>query len=298
MSKTKFHFSNEDYFPYLTQRSKTAIVALEYFGIFFSSVFVFWCLVGYCRFFIILKSRRFAYEQRGSHQEISQSSWSGFVAVESVLVVVLCRPANQWQLGIYYRHGCRNCQWHRKDIGIACRRHTCRKDPCARLSCQYAQKQWHRVLDECCGHDWNHCKCCSITFDLSFDFWILHMFWPQSENVKGREWLLTQSSLDEVICLCTNLLDNQHMWISSNAALVLARISIEDSGCIKILSNAYIERTIKNLIDGLNTDNTGLTNPISILNRLFTIVTCDQQIHWHFNYKNRNPTDPIHLPIN
>jgi hypothetical protein len=80
----------------------------------------------------------------------------------------------------------------------------------------------------------------------------------KSENTRGREWLLGQPSVDEVIQECTKLLDNQHIWVSSNAALVLARISIEDAGCTKILSTKDIGITMKILVDGLGVDNTGL----------------------------------------
>lgn len=45
----------------------------------------------------------------------------------------------------------------------------------------------------------------------------------KSESTMGRTWLISQPLLDEVIELTTHLLDNQNIWVSSNAALVIAR---------------------------------------------------------------------------
>ncbi len=53
------------------------------------------------------------------------------------------------------------------------------------------------------------------------------------------------------------LLDNKNMWVSSNAALVIARISIEDLGCEKLLSFHSATHILKKLISSLESDNPG-----------------------------------------
>jgi hypothetical protein len=63
--------------------------------------------------------------------------------------------------------------------------------------------------------------------------------------------------LDEIIELSTNLLQNQNIWVSSNAALVIARISIEDVGCEKLLSHKSSQRILEQLIASLGCDNAG-----------------------------------------
>jgi hypothetical protein len=37
-------------------------------------------------------------------------------------------------------------------------------------------------------------------------------------------WLINQALLEEIVELSTMLLDNKNMWVSSNAALVIARL--------------------------------------------------------------------------
>jgi hypothetical protein len=64
--------------------------------------------------------------------------------------------------------------------------------------------------------------------------------------------------LDDVIELCTYLLENSNIWVSSNAALVIARISIEDSGCDKLLSHSKCSQLIlEKLVQSLGCDNAG-----------------------------------------
>lgn len=79
----------------------------------------------------------------------------------------------------------------------------------------------------------------------------------QSESKLGRDWLLTQDLLDEAIKLCTNLLDHQNLWVSSNAALVLARVSIEDNGCKCLLNHELSSVILKKLIHSLGSDEAG-----------------------------------------
>ncbi len=82
----------------------------------------------------------------------------------------------------------------------------------------------------------------------------------KSENSDGRDWLINHSLFDEVIDLSTILLDNQNIWVSSNAALVIARISIEDIGCEKLLdlSKNSSLKILEKLVDSLGCDNAGL----------------------------------------
>ncbi len=63
-----------------------------------------------------------------------------------------------------------------------------------------------------------------------------------------------------MIELSTGLLDNENIWVSSNAALVLARISIEEVGCQKLLDLAGTcsFRILEKLVDALGCDNAGI----------------------------------------
>lgn len=53
------------------------------------------------------------------------------------------------------------------------------------------------------------------------------------------------------------MLHNQNIWVSSNAALVLARISIEDVGCEKLLNHSLARKILNELINSLGNDNAG-----------------------------------------
>lgn len=45
----------------------------------------------------------------------------------------------------------------------------------------------------------------------------------KSENIMGRNWLMKQPDLEEIIELSGCLLESSNIWVSSNAALVIAR---------------------------------------------------------------------------
>ena len=79
----------------------------------------------------------------------------------------------------------------------------------------------------------------------------------KSESNSGRDWLILQPLLDDVIELCTMLLDNINIWVSSNAALVIARISIEEAGCARILAHHMAHKIFTKLITSLGSDNAG-----------------------------------------
>ncbi|CAF0722557.1 unnamed protein product [Brachionus calyciflorus] len=78
-----------------------------------------------------------------------------------------------------------------------------------------------------------------------------------SENNLGRSWLISQPLLDKVIELSTDLLDNKNIWVSSNAALVLARITIEEDGCEKILKHDISSKILQKMVESLGCDNAG-----------------------------------------
>ena len=69
--------------------------------------------------------------------------------------------------------------------------------------------------------------------------------------------MLSQDSLSEVIDLCTHLLDHSNLWVSSNAALVLARVSIDDVGCKALLYHESTNSILKKLINSLGNDDAG-----------------------------------------
>ena len=69
--------------------------------------------------------------------------------------------------------------------------------------------------------------------------------------------MISQSALDQAIKRCIKLLGNENLWVSSNAALVLARISIEDVGCKMLLYHSENDNILKKLIDSLGNDDAG-----------------------------------------
>ena len=65
-----------------------------------------------------------------------------------------------------------------------------------------------------------------------------------------------------MIELSTALLDNENIWVSSNAALVIARISIEEVGCQKLLdlAESCSLKILEKLVDALGCDNAGISS--------------------------------------
>ena len=87
---------------------------------------------------------------------------------------------------------------------------------------------------------------------------LLFLLFFKSESKLGREWLLSQTCLNEVIDLCTQLLEHKNLWVSSNAALVLARVSIDDIGCKALLHHESSNSILKKLIQSLGNDDAGM----------------------------------------
>ena len=83
------------------------------------------------------------------------------------------------------------------------------------------------------------------------------LFSFKSENNLGRSWLIAQPLLDKIIELSTELLENSNIWVSSNAALVIARITIEEDGCEKVLKHSLSDKILTKMIDSLGSDNAG-----------------------------------------
>uniref|UniRef100_UPI00398ECDED phosphatidylinositol phosphatase PTPRQ n=1 Tax=Pristiophorus japonicus TaxID=55135 RepID=UPI00398ECDED len=78
-----------------------------------------------------------------------------------------------------------------------------------------------------------------------------------AETCEGRQWLLNDSHLEEIVSNVTALLDSVNDWTASNAALVLARIAVCESGCRKLLEPANSRHMLGKLIASLGVDKTG-----------------------------------------
>ncbi|XP_078282342.1 uncharacterized protein LOC144608442 [Rhinoraja longicauda] len=78
-----------------------------------------------------------------------------------------------------------------------------------------------------------------------------------AETVEGRRWLLQDSHIQEIVSDVTALLDSGNRWTASNAALVLARVTICESGCRTILDHPQCTHTLAKLIASLGIDEAG-----------------------------------------
>ncbi|XP_028395080.1 uncharacterized protein LOC114519192 [Dendronephthya gigantea] len=76
-----------------------------------------------------------------------------------------------------------------------------------------------------------------------------------AENEDGRLWLLRQAELNETIDKVSTLLSYEDNWIASNAALVLARLTISEEGCARILNHPHSTNILTQLIKSLQKDN-------------------------------------------
>ncbi|XP_078406464.1 uncharacterized protein LOC144685624 [Cetorhinus maximus] len=95
-----------------------------------------------------------------------------------------------------------------------------------------------------------------------------------AETSEGRQWLLNDSHIEEIMVNVTALLDSINEWTASNAALVLARIAICESGSRKLLEQSNSRHTLCKLITALGVDEAGCgTSAAFALGRL-----CDSDI--------------------
>eukprot|EP00061_Rhincodon_typus_P015092 g42573.t1 len=74
------------------------------------------------------------------------------------------------------------------------------------------------------------------------------------ETNEGRQWLLNDPHLEELLVNVTALLDSVNEWAASNAVLVLARIAICESGCRKLLEQPSSWHMLRKLIAALGVD--------------------------------------------
>ncbi|XP_078082793.1 uncharacterized protein LOC144502565 [Mustelus asterias] len=78
-----------------------------------------------------------------------------------------------------------------------------------------------------------------------------------AETSEGRQWLLNDPHIEEIMVNVTALLDSINEWTASNAALVLARVAICESGCRKLLEQSNSRHTLCKLIASLGMDEAG-----------------------------------------
>ncbi|XP_064616049.1 LOW QUALITY PROTEIN: uncharacterized protein LOC135480207 [Liolophura sinensis] len=78
-----------------------------------------------------------------------------------------------------------------------------------------------------------------------------------AESHEGRDWILSESCLDEMIDRIASLLHNPNLWTASNAALVLARLSISEGGCSRVLNHENWQAVLTKLTQSLGVDEAG-----------------------------------------
>ncbi|XP_048415158.2 uncharacterized protein LOC125465555 [Stegostoma tigrinum] len=99
------------------------------------------------------------------------------------------------------------------------------------------------------------------------------------ETNEGRQWLLNDPHLEEVLVNVTALLDTVNEWAASNAVLVLARIAICESGCRKLLEQPSSGHMLRKLVAALGVDEAGCgTSAAFALGRLCDLDVGRQQI--------------------
>ncbi|XP_030853426.1 uncharacterized protein LOC581522 isoform X3 [Strongylocentrotus purpuratus] len=78
-----------------------------------------------------------------------------------------------------------------------------------------------------------------------------------AESKAGRDWMLGDSCLDDLLRKVTSLLSSSNMWTASNAALVLARLSIAEQGCQRVLNHYSSLQILTKLVESLGMDEAG-----------------------------------------
>uniref|UniRef100_H2Y1V7 Armadillo repeat-containing domain-containing protein n=3 Tax=Ciona intestinalis TaxID=7719 RepID=H2Y1V7_CIOIN len=78
-----------------------------------------------------------------------------------------------------------------------------------------------------------------------------------AETNEGRGWMICQPCINEVLTNITTLLGCENNWTASNAALVLARITISEDGCHSVLNHPNSPYILTRLIQSLGNDAAG-----------------------------------------
>ncbi|CAE1175678.1 unnamed protein product [Acanthosepion pharaonis] len=93
-----------------------------------------------------------------------------------------------------------------------------------------------------------------------------------AETQAGRTWMLESHCIDLLIDRITTLLRSDNTWTAGNSALVLARLSISEDGCYRLLNHKNYKTILENLINSLGSSGRG-TNAAFAIGRL-----CDQKM--------------------
>ncbi|KAK7489771.1 hypothetical protein BaRGS_00018953, partial [Batillaria attramentaria] len=78
-----------------------------------------------------------------------------------------------------------------------------------------------------------------------------------AESAEGRQWMLSEPCMQDMLEHITALLYNENLWTASNAALVLARLCISEDGCNAILSHPQAQHILSRLVQALGVDEAG-----------------------------------------
>ncbi|RUS79908.1 hypothetical protein EGW08_012346 [Elysia chlorotica] len=78
-----------------------------------------------------------------------------------------------------------------------------------------------------------------------------------AESPEGRDWMLSEPCMEDMLDHVTLLLHVENLWTASNAALVLARLCISEEGCNCILKHSHSHNILTRLILALGVDEAG-----------------------------------------
>ncbi|CAL1540802.1 unnamed protein product, partial [Lymnaea stagnalis] len=78
-----------------------------------------------------------------------------------------------------------------------------------------------------------------------------------AESLEGREWMLSETCIDDMLDHVAALLGADNLWTASNAALVLARLCISEGGCLSILKHSHSQTILARVIQALGVDEAG-----------------------------------------
>lgn len=93
-----------------------------------------------------------------------------------------------------------------------------------------------------------------------------------AETQTGRKWMLESPCIDTLIDRINSLLLSDNTWTAGNSALVLARLSISEDGCVRLVQHKSYKSILENLINSLGITGRA-TNAAFAIGRL-----CDQKM--------------------
>ncbi|CAF4311652.1 unnamed protein product, partial [Adineta steineri] len=81
---------------------------------------------------------------------------------------------------------------------------------------------------------------------------LTHSDFDCCSSKEGRDFILNHTSINDIVSNIAMLLNSMNVWIAGNAALVLARITIEGIGCHLILTHNKHHEILNQLLTALD----------------------------------------------